>query len=39
MFSKARLDRLSDGIFGAAMTRLVLDVRRRPIFIPMTAAN
>ena len=27
MFSKVRLDTLSDGIFGAAMTLLILDVR------------
>ncbi len=27
MFSKARLDTLSDGIFGVAMTLLILDVR------------
>jgi uncharacterized membrane protein len=27
MFSKARLDSLSDGIFGVAMTLLILDVR------------
>jgi uncharacterized membrane protein len=26
-FSKARLDSLSDGIFGVAMTLLILDVR------------
>ena len=27
MFSKARLDTLSDGIFAVAMTLLILDVR------------
>jgi uncharacterized membrane protein len=27
MFPKACLDTLSDGIFGVAMTRLILDVR------------
>jgi len=32
MFSKARLDALSDEIFGVATTPLVLDVRLRRIF-------
>jgi uncharacterized membrane protein len=34
MFSKARLDALSDGIFGVAMTLLVLDVRLPDDFHP-----
>jgi uncharacterized membrane protein len=34
MFSKARLDTLSDGIFGVAMTLLVLDVRLPANFQP-----
>jgi uncharacterized membrane protein len=34
MFSKARLDTLSDGIFGVAMTLLVLDVRLPDDFHP-----
>jgi hypothetical protein len=37
MFSKVRLDTLSDGIFAVAMTLLILDVRCRRIFIPRTA--
>ena len=34
MFSKARLDTLSDGIFGVSMTLLVLDVRLPENFHP-----
>ena len=34
MFSKARLDTLSDGIFGVSMTLLVLDVRLPSDFQP-----
>lgn len=34
MFSKARLDALSDGIFGVAMTLLILDVRLPEDFSP-----
>jgi len=34
MFSKARLDTLSDGIFGVAMTLLILDVRLPSDFQP-----
>jgi uncharacterized membrane protein len=34
MFSKARLDTLSDGVFGVAMTLLVLDVRLPDDFHP-----
>jgi uncharacterized membrane protein len=34
MFSKARLDTLSDGIFGVAMTLLILDVRLPDGFHP-----
>jgi uncharacterized membrane protein len=34
MFSKARLDALSDGIFGVAMTLLILDVRLPDDFHP-----
>jgi uncharacterized membrane protein len=34
MFSKARLDTLSDGIFGVAMTLLILDVRLPDNFHP-----
>jgi hypothetical protein len=32
MFSKARLDAQSDGIFGVAMTLLILDVRLQDDF-------
>jgi uncharacterized membrane protein len=39
MFSKARLDTLSDGIFGVAMTLLVLDVRLPDDFHPKDAAE
>jgi uncharacterized membrane protein len=39
MFSKARLDTLSDGIFGVAMTLLVLDVRLPEDFQPHDAAE
>lgn len=34
MFSKARLDTLSDGVFGVAMTLLVLDIRLPENFHP-----
>ena len=34
MFSKARLDTLSDGILGVAMTLLILDVRLPEDFHP-----
>jgi hypothetical protein len=34
MFSKARLNALSDGIFGVAMTRLILDIRLPEDFSP-----
>ena len=34
MFSKARLDTLSDGVFSVAMTLLVLDVRLPEDFHP-----
>ena len=34
MFSKARLDTLSDGIFGVAITLLILDVRLPDDFFP-----
>jgi uncharacterized membrane protein len=34
MFAKARLDTLSDGIFGVAMTLLILDVRLPDDFHP-----
>jgi uncharacterized membrane protein len=34
MFSKSRLDTLSDGIFGVAMTLLILDVRLPDDFHP-----
>jgi len=37
MYSKARLDTLSDGIFGVAMTLLVLDVRLPDDFHPQQA--
>jgi uncharacterized membrane protein len=39
MFSKARLDTLSDGIFGVAMTLLILDVRLPDDFTPGTPAS
>jgi hypothetical protein len=39
MFSKARLDTLSDGIFGVAMTLLILDVRLPPDFQPRDSAE
>jgi TMEM175 potassium channel family protein len=39
MFSKARLDTLSDGIFGVAMTLLVLDVRLPDDFHPHDTAE
>jgi uncharacterized membrane protein len=39
MFSKARLDTLSDGIFGVAMTLLILDVRLPDEFHPKDAAE
>ena len=39
MFSKARLDTLSDGIFGVAMTLLVLDVRLPDDFHPRDGAE
>ena len=34
MFSKARLDTLGDGIFGVAMTLLILDMRLPDDFHP-----
>ena len=39
MFSKARLDTLSDGIFGVAMTLLILDVRLPEDFHPTNGAE
>jgi uncharacterized membrane protein len=39
MFSKARLDTLSDGIFGVAMTLLILDVRLPDDFHPRDAGE
>jgi uncharacterized membrane protein len=39
MFSKARLDTLSDGVFGVAMTLLILDVRLPDDFHPDTAGE
>ena len=39
MFSKARLDTLSDGIFGVAMTLLILDVRLPDNFHPRDSAE
>jgi TMEM175 potassium channel family protein len=39
MFSKARLDTLSDGIFGVAMTLLILDVRLPDDFHPHDAGE
>jgi len=38
MFSKARLDTLGDGIFGVAMTLLILDVRLPDDFHPKDGA-
>jgi uncharacterized membrane protein len=39
MFPKARLDALSDGIFGVAMTLLILDVRLPDDFQPKDAGQ
>jgi uncharacterized membrane protein len=39
VFSKARLDTLSDGIFGVAMTLLILDVRLLGDFHPRDAGE
>jgi uncharacterized membrane protein len=39
MFSKARLDTLSDGIFAVAMTLLILDVRLPDDFHPRDSAE
>ena len=39
MFSKTRLDTLSDGIFGVAMTLLILDVRLPEDFHPRNGAE
>ena len=39
MFSRARLDTLSDGIFGVAMTLLILDVRLPDDFHPQDAGE
>ena len=39
MFSKVRLDALSDGIFGVAMTLLILDVRLPDEFHPKDGAE
>ena len=39
MFSKAGLDTLSDGIFGVAMTLLILDVRLPDDFHPRDAGE
>jgi uncharacterized membrane protein len=39
MFSKARLDTLSDGIFAVAMTLLILDVRMPDDFHPRDSAE
>ena len=39
MFSKARLDTLSDGIFAVAMTLLILDVRLPEDFHPKDGAE
>jgi uncharacterized membrane protein len=39
MFSKARLDTLSDGIFGVVMTLLILDVRLPDDFHPKDAGE
>jgi uncharacterized membrane protein len=39
MFSKGRLDTLSDGIFGVAMTLLILDVRLPDDFQPSDGAE
>jgi uncharacterized membrane protein len=39
MFPKARLDTLSDGIFGVAMTLLILDVRLPDDFHPRDAGD
>jgi len=39
MFSKTRLDTLSDGIFAVAMTLLILDVRLPDDFHPNDGAE
>src|SRR5580658_1600313 len=39
MYPKARLDALSDSIFGVAMTLLVLDVRLPDVFQPHDATE
>jgi uncharacterized membrane protein len=39
MFQKSRLDALSDGIFGVAMTLLILDVRLPDDFYPKDGAE
>ena len=39
MFPKSRLDALSDGIFGVAMTLLILDVRLPDEFHPKDGAE
>jgi hypothetical protein len=39
MFQKSRLDALSDGIFGVAMTLLILDVRLPDDFHPKDGAE
>jgi uncharacterized membrane protein len=39
MFSKARLDTFSDGIFGVSMTLLILDVRLPNDFNPCDSAD
>jgi uncharacterized membrane protein len=39
MFSRARLDTLSDGIFGVAITLLILDVRLPDDFHPRDGAE
>jgi uncharacterized membrane protein len=39
MYSKARLDTLSDGIFGVAMTLLILDVRLPDDFHPQDSGE
>jgi uncharacterized membrane protein len=39
MFAKARLDTLSDGIYGVAMTLLVLDIRLPDDFHPQDAGE
>ena len=39
MYPRTRLDTLTDGVFGVAMTLLVIDVRLPENFHPMTSGD